>query len=564
MAAVYPELDATSYRVFEAGGLFVGSLAPSDAFAGPRRYRVEDASGGCLFDGCAVDATGRVSAHDAADLQASWHGLTGSLEGQFTLVRYTSRPATLDVITDPHGMKQVYVRRIDGGWLVSNSVALLHRIRSDSPLDATATSLLLTMGWLPGDRTLREGIRVIPGGRWWQWREGQDVPDTRAYYTRARLRRPPRRSARETGDALIAQCRELSRVRGALTCPLTGGRDTRLLAALLIGGGVPATYYTDGLPESTDVTLARRIAQHLGLSHVHVPKPPERVLAEWEGLARRVLDHGDGMVSLWQIADAFEPEPVDRLRPRLWGAGGEVARGNYTIPSLLLGRASVRDVLAAMHFDLVDKRAHLVRPAAAELSRRFLRDFVFEVVDEGFTPLDALDLFYIEQSTRRWFGSNARKAEAIHDLFTPFCTRPFVEAAFALPARRRYVEPLHRALVRSLVPALDSVPYEQGPWRSRFPTVEGLKWAAGRLRAKVRRAPSPSGKRRAFDRASWIEARRSWIRSQCLDRPDSPVWHVVDRDRFEALTSDRTSAEDRRRHEKELSHVLTVFLYDAL
>jgi len=37
---------------------------------------------------------------------------------------------------------------------------------------------------------------------------------------------------------------------GRIICPLTGGRDSRVLAALLVHAGIPATYGTDGDPEA--------------------------------------------------------------------------------------------------------------------------------------------------------------------------------------------------------------------------------------------------------------------------------------------------------------------------
>jgi len=51
------------------------------------------------------------------------------------------------------------------------------------------------------------------------------------------------------------------------------------------------------------------------------------------------------------------------------------------------------------------------------------------------------------------------------ELFSPFCTRPFVEAAFSVPALMRYTEPLHYGITLQ-DSALHALPFLEEPWRS--------------------------------------------------------------------------------------------------
>lgn len=47
-----------------------------------------------------------------------------------------------------------------------------------------------------------------------------------------------------------------------VSCTLTAGRDTRVLAALLMATGEPAEYYTGGRPD--DDVIARELAKRFG------------------------------------------------------------------------------------------------------------------------------------------------------------------------------------------------------------------------------------------------------------------------------------------------------------
>lgn len=570
MTATYPQLDPETRWQHDAGPLFVASMHPPDDVIAPRRYRWASDTSGCLYDGCCADPEGRLETHDAEALHAAWDRLPGTLEGQFVVIRFATDPARLEVMTDAIGMKQTYACALAGGWLVSGSMGLIHRI-ARAELDDEGVRGFLSIGWPTGDRTLRRDIRVIPGGECWTWAHGAEGPAERSYFSAEALVRARRqRACSDTLDALsdrlVGCCRSLGARFGEVQSTLTAGRDSRLLAALLINGAVDTEFMTDGLASSQDVRTAAEIARALDLKHVHVTKTSDMVTAAWERASRRLLEHTDGMVSLWQVADVLEPERVDRRRVRLWGAGGEIARAHYAHPHLLIGRPGREDVVRVLLAKKARNHGGLIRPDAMEAVSAYVRGFADRALAAGFTPLDVLDLFQTFECIRRWAGSNARKVEAVYDLFTPFATRAFVTAAFTFPPRNRYSEPIHRALVRSLAPVLERFPYSRGAWRSESPTVNALRWMLGRPRdwLSSRRGGAPKRAARAFDQMTWIEAKREELRAPCLDRSSSPIWRTVDRATFERLTDRATSAEERLRVRPGLIRSLTLFAYDRL
>ena len=578
MTEIYPQLDSdTLWQLGGSQSAFAACLHNSHAVAKPRVYVWQRDDKAVLYDGCMIDHAGGFCAWDAAELGERWQQLPAALEGQFAVARLSTSPPSLELLTDFLGMYQVYYLRKGDAWLISNSVHLICQIGSSRELDPTGASLFLTQGWVGGAHTLRRDVRVLDGGRCWKWHQSSVEPDQSVYFPRAELSAIPRRklspgAVQSLADDLVRMCQTLDRDFGTWECPLTGGRDSRLLACLLISGEIEAHYYTGGAPGSDDVQIGSEIARIFDLSH-EVHDPGTTILDEWDEAARRLILQHDGMVSLWQLADILQqPQQIEQLRLNLWGIGGEIARGEYFTPQIILLRFGVEQIKQHLARLFARDRGGLIQPAALDLAHSHLDHFVEQAMADGFTPHDVPNVYYTFDRVRRWAGTNGRKSMAISDRFGPFCTRPFVRAAFSIPPLDRVVEPLHYELIRILVPRLHQMPFDKGGWRNQQPAVDLIRntaarlWGRARARipSRIRRATTEKDLRPAFlDRTGWFEAKRSKIREICLDQSDSPLWDLVNRDRFESHTLPDSTAAPRGHQISTLYGIATLFCYEA-
>jgi asparagine synthase (glutamine-hydrolysing) len=536
MGGVYPQLDLGTMWGVSSGKAWAGGVHDRAGGSLKRQYVFQSEQEVLFFDGCPVDRTGRFWALDAPALAANWNSLTGSLEGQFVVMRVGRESSGLDLITDFLGMSQVYYRHEGGAWWISNSVELISRAAGVTGVDPLGVSLALSLGWAGADRTLMRDVRVIPPGSCWTWREPGEQPSARQYFLPRHLARSSRRQqftgidAIKLREELTGMCRILSRFSGFLSCPVTGGRDSRVLVSLMRHGSIRGQYYTDGEAESNEVKISQRIAEQLGLQHTTAPKDVREIVEGWDEVSGRVIRQNDGMVSLWQVADLWKPSS-SQGSVGLWGIGGEIARGNYSNPRLFVGRKGVGDIKRFLSRRVLDGHGGLVRMEAFLAARDYLESWVDEMSGEGFAPVDIPDLFYTYERIRRWAGSNARKILPVHDLFSPFCTRAFVGEAFRLQAAYRYSEPLHYQLL-ALDPVLHAIPFLKEPWRPQCPAVNMLS-AVWRRRLRL------GGRKKAVGSASIQESlmRNRWchFREFCLDQESSPLWGFIDRGRFEAV-----------------------------
>jgi Asparagine synthase len=108
----------------------------------------------------------------------------------------------------------------------------------------------------------------------------------------------PGRSREEAAEAIVAGLREaLAPLDRDALCPLSGGRDSRLVTCALAAAGRAAAALTVGDDEGDtyEEDLAEAVAARLGIPHERLGAPEEAYPADWEERALRVehqfVDH---------------------------------------------------------------------------------------------------------------------------------------------------------------------------------------------------------------------------------------------------------------------------------
>ncbi|MEO6823926.1 MAG: hypothetical protein ABI167_04220 [Nitrosospira sp.] len=562
MTSVYPILDPTS--LCEVAGSRVFAAIMHEKLDGSMlRCVYRTAVEICFYDGCLVGPSGRFTPRE---LSAHWGEVGTTIEGQFSAVRANLETPRLEVRVDFLGMGQVYYWTSVGRWLLSNSVELIARTIQSTDLDPVGMSLALSLGSVSGDRTLHRSVRVLPAAAHWHW-EGVnndpmkicDYPENR-FWDRPRTFSFERSEAVQLEEKLDGICAELSKQRGVLECPITGGRDSRALVGLMIKGRISTRYYTDAFPGSEeDVSIGQQIAQRLNLPYQVASKDIERLSQEWSNMVERLVRQNDGMVSLWQIGDVlWTPRPEGSPSIRLWGIGGEIARGHYDNPIWHYGLKTASFAKRFLSGKLLERSALITHESVA-IAAKFLEQWVDQKLDEGCPIADILDVFYTFERVRRWAASNARKVRPWVDVFSPFCTRPFVEAAFGLAPSLRFSEPIHYQLLR-LNPELHRVPFSTEPWRSQNSNLGMLHMI---WRKKIRRA-HPSRNMGISYQTLLLERNLKEVRDFCRSRHNSCVWNYVRRPQFESLLDINTPSETRQKQLPLMLQILTLLYYEQL
>jgi asparagine synthase (glutamine-hydrolysing) len=514
--------------------------------ARPRSYVSVTPKSVTLFDGLPVaNVPVDFDERDSSQLGQRWDALPGLLEGQFAAVRVDLTRDTVEVLLDTLGLVPVFVARRGSGWALSNSALALARLLGERAPDGLAIASFLGFGWASERRTLLETIRALSGGSLHRFnRHGQ----TRVHYGPAELARRPRPAVTrdELTQRLVEMTAAASRGISVVRCPLTAGRDTRLLAALLRATGAEVAYYTEGRPEDADVRFGRAIARFAGLEYQLITPEPADPAVDWTRAADSFITRSDGLSTLEQLHDHIHvAQPVEQLSLKLWGVGAEIARGRgdlginaSNLPIVGPNAGVQRRLLGAKIKD-----DGLATSAARALLDGYLDRFIATRRAEGWPTRELTQAFFIFERLGCWGATGPRRAAAGGDVFSPFCSRVYADYCHSVDIAARYVEMPHFQLMTQLAADLRDFPYEI-PWLPQRPHLASVfasrrlaSVIAGRLRGRLSR--SSGDQPRAYDaygsfEHEWLEARLELAREICL-QPESAVWEFIDRKALEAL-----------------------------
>jgi hypothetical protein len=383
----------------------------------------------------------------------------------------------------------VYLTEVPGAVVVADraswAAAVAGRLGQADPVTVAA---FLSLGYPVGGATPFRGVRALGGAQ-------QLTVTSGRLATAAAPGQPGAPGAGSTSAgrygpaaaALVAEVRPLGELGVPVELSLTGGKDSRLIAAALIAAKVPFRARTHGFASHPDVIVAAMIASQLGVEHV-VTEPraaaPEHAPGEAELLARlhSAVLVCDGMLSAFENLGRPDPQPATEP-VQTGGHGGELLRGGYA-PAAWSERRPARAWSEARGTELfrrmLTRRLGLLRPAAASEYLARVTPFA-AALPRG--PLRALDEFYLVNRAGRWSAA-ARQAYLLRSpLVQPLFGDQVVLAARQVPLQDRITDRLHRGILAELSPSLLDLPLAGSSWKSG-PRIPPVRAAAG---------PGPAG-----------------------------------------------------------------------
>jgi Asparagine synthase len=405
----------------------------------------------------------------------------------------------------------VYVAEVPGAAVVSDrsswAAAVAGRLAEPDPVMVCA---FLALGYPVGAATAFRGVRAlgarreltITGGRLVMTAIGAEGaggaplgPVAIGPVAAAPL------GAGRVAAALVEAVRPLGERGVPVELSLTGGKDSRLIAAALSAAKVPFRARTHGFASHPDVVVAAMIASRLGVDHVVTePRVPTSEQAPDEadvlGRLRSAVLVSDGMLSAFE--NVGRPDPRVTAEPvQAGGHGGELLRGGYA-PAAWTNRKPARAWSEARGAELfrrmVTRRLGLLRPAAAGEYLASLAPFA-ATLPRG--PLRTLDDFYLVNRAGRWSAA-ARQAYLLRSpLVQPFFSDPVVQAARVVPLPDRITDRLHRDVLAELCPDLLDLPLAGSAWKSG-PRIPPIRAASGPADGTVGVSGADADWRRAY------------------------------------------------------------------
>jgi asparagine synthase (glutamine-hydrolysing) len=299
--------------------LFSGEEFPAPGT--PQRLRQE----GHTFDRTAASYLPHLYEEDAtfpANLNGWFHGLL-----------VDQRRGTATLFNDRYGMHRVYYHQSEDAFYFAGEAKAILAVRPElRSLDPRGLGEFISCGCVLENRTLFEGIQLLPAGSAWSFHNG--ALETKALYFEQREwedQSPLEPEAyyneiREVFSRNIGRYFEGGQPVGV---SLTGGLDSRLIMAWQRKQAKELPCYSFGgsYRDCQDVVIARRVAEACGQSHAVIPVGQE-FLSKFAHYAQRSIYLTDGCVGVNHSPDLYVNERAARIAPvRMTGNyGGEVLR----------------------------------------------------------------------------------------------------------------------------------------------------------------------------------------------------------------------------------------------
>jgi asparagine synthase (glutamine-hydrolysing) len=256
-----------------------------------------------------------------------------SLNGRFHgLVADRVRGAAT-LFNDRYGMDRLYYHESKDAFYFSAEAKAILMLRPElRTANLKSLGEFVACGCVLENRTLFEGIQVLPGGSAWTFRSGsiekrntyfapreweqQGALDAESYYLGLR-------------DTLSRNLPRYFNGGSPMAISLTGGLDTRVIMAWQKArpGSLPSYTFGGAFRECQDVLVARRVAEACHQPH-SVITVGEKFLSRFPHYAERSLYLTDACVDVSRSSDLFVSEEAREIAPvKIVGTyGSEVIR----------------------------------------------------------------------------------------------------------------------------------------------------------------------------------------------------------------------------------------------
>ena len=388
-----------------------------------------------------------------------------NLNGSYVVAIWDRTTHCLTLSTDRIGTKSLYYTTRGGALFFSSELkALLHIDEISKTYNDEAIADFFSFGQLLGDKTFIQGIESLSPASTLTYKNGKctknkywEIPFADSY---------PKKS-NDYYDDLVYNA--LSGAIDRIVDPnkdygiaLSGGQDSRWIAALLGKKRPDSLAMTFGVDQCDDIRLASHVAQLTGIKHKMVPLKEEDII---ESL-REIVNITDGMYNIFHANEYYLAlEQSAQTDISVGGVLGDDLFGSGVNPrTFLLNQNKLKtyqynqlrnnSIGDEALEQLVGKERHLRwKKMAYQSYEDCISDTKFN------SPVDLLTYFNVRQIEPRFIFLSQRLKEAYIDQRYPFIDNGVIEAALQLPPSQRFVWRAYRRSFIKHFPDLGNIPW---------------------------------------------------------------------------------------------------------
>ncbi len=436
---------------------------------------------GMLFEECALETTPAT----ALRLDIQKQGLQPN--GLFLAVAADGDRCR--VISDAWGSMPMYYRFVGSAFAASTSLALLLVLGEEVPWDEYGVAQYLNFACTLGGRTLYDGVRRLGAARVLDIAlDGNDRATTQSDARWLRLLVEPH-ARKDEAEAIVSSftqaCASIaSRVGSRAIFTLSGGYDSRAIAAGVLLAGCATRFVTHRTRVGHDVRVARLVAERLRLEHHEIALPASLPFDEVNGVDFVRMSNGLPGLGYYHSMAAF---------PAYTHYGTHMVDGVHT---WLEGRMFHRQGVARLRSkDMFFRataalmaRAGMLRWARdAERVQRMAEETLWDITPDPrqyASPACCADMFHIEHYLPHHDTDMALLQNQYCRFASPYLDLRYVRVIAEVDEGKRWRQYPQCAIMRVVDPGLLRIPRVFGDVLSppvAHPVLQRIPLAAQRL-----------------------------------------------------------------------------------
>lgn len=407
------------------------------------------------------------------------HGeaLIREIAGTFAFALWDRQTRTLYLMNDHLGMYPIYYTVHNGTFRFASEVKALLIDRSMSHrVNRIAVAEFFYLGEVMGNHTFFEDIRLLPPAsvlrlqdQLWIISNYWDITFPTSY---------PARSADEYShqiyEAIHGAISRMVRPNLRYGVSLSGGLDSRWIAACLAEIRPDSSVFTIGDSEADDVLIAQQVASQLRLTH-YCWDMPYTYISDY---AEKLVYILDGMYNLFNTEEfPLTLQVGDYVDISVGGLLGGTLFGHATDPVTINLRKD-----GTMRYFLWRKKNQRLPPPLitrvfGEQTQREFEALAMSSLQNAITSAPTERGFQIlryvsmRHRQRRVTGFAQLSKMPYIDMYQPFLDRQVVQAGLALPASELLVKRAYRRALAQYFPDMGAIPWT---FVMRPPTISAL------------------------------------------------------------------------------------------
>ena len=426
----------------------------------------------------------------------------------FNLLRWDGQELILE--SDSVGLKPAYWAETADGWLFSSTITdiLACEPTLAQPLDPLAVQFLFIGRATWEDRTLHQRVKRLASGAVYRWtheaglavsRERRWVlPEADPAMTFETFSREMDSQVNRLMDDMLASNPE------PLALSLSGGYDSRLLAAMTVERGHRPLAITFGAPYTREARAAAEIARLLGLPHRAAPYRDDIILGQLDrltGWLEGCCDISTGQMSA--VAD-FHLPPVRMIQ----GFAGDLIAGSFASRVKAGDDTSHEAMARSILRYYIPTGPDLGRLLGIDMDEDALAASIRAELGDDCAPVPAFWRWGWEDHVRRYTAGILSASQPWADLLMPYYDRDYVAFWSRVPMAGLEDRKWFKRWFSDRFPQLGQVPHpEHHALIAQQQPARALEWVEQRLfntAARIFGSSRVDQAMRAIGRSSYI------------------------------------------------------------